>query len=235
MKREENKSRICVSISRKSVGDVLDVVKRVESVADVIEVRLDSLDKIELALLTEAINRPLLMTNRPTWEGGQFSGAEQLRLDSLLDAIQLNCQYVDLELLAPGESLDRVLQAKQKSASKLILSWHNFEKTPSGEQLSATMKKMADKGADIGKIVTMAHHWSDVLRVLSLQEEAAQMDFPLIAFCMGSIGVISRVATLQLGGYMTYCAADENESTAPGQLSITTLRHIYQQMAPDEH
>jgi 3-dehydroquinate dehydratase-1/3-dehydroquinate dehydratase/shikimate dehydrogenase len=83
-----------------------------------------------------------------------------------------------------------------------------------------------DKGAHIAKIVTMAHDFHDVLRVLSLQEEAARMDIPLIAFCMGQPGVISRVATVELGGYMTYCAVSESEATAPGQLSVAVLRQI---------
>ena len=72
----------------------------------------------------------------------------------------------------------------------------------------------------------MAHDYHDVLRVLNLQEEAARMDIPLIAFCMGRPGVISRVATVELGGYMTYCAAHEDEATAPGQLSVAVLRQI---------
>ncbi|MDP3694610.1 MAG: type I 3-dehydroquinate dehydratase, partial [Desulfocapsaceae bacterium] len=42
----------------------------------------------------------------------------------------------------------------------------------------------------------------------------------------GSPGVVSRVATVELGGYMTYCAVSEDEATAPGQLSIAVLRQI---------
>jgi 3-dehydroquinate dehydratase-1/3-dehydroquinate dehydratase/shikimate dehydrogenase len=85
--------------------------------------------------------------------------------------------------------------------------------------------------ASIGKIVTMAQTFQDVLRVLDLQAEAAEIGLPLIAFCMGPVGVISRVATLGLGGFMTYAAADGNLGTAPGQLTISSLRAIAKELA----
>ena len=86
---------------------------------------------------------------------------------------------------------------------------------------------MRDSGAHIGKIVTMAHDFRQALRILQLQEKAAQLDFPLISFAMGEAGRISRAATCALGGYMTYCAPDSGEATAPGQIRVSDLRTIY--------
>ena len=77
----------------------------------------------------------------------------------------------------------------------------------------------------------MAHNFQDVLRVFNLQTLAAEMGFPLITFCMGKAGVISRVATLTLGGYMTYAAPDGGAPTAPGQFALTPLRGILQGIA----
>lgn len=235
MKTDKHTPRVCVSIAAKSTREVLAAVKRIEADADVIEVRLDWLETIELSSLIKTIQKPLLFTNRPSWEGGNYSGDEQARISTLLAAMQLNCKYVDLELRAPVESHKQIMYGKEDSSTRTILSWHNFEMTPSAQELVATMREMADRGGDIGKIVTMAHDYHDVLRVLQLQEEAAKIDFPLIAFCMGRAGVISRLATLELGGYMTYCAADDDEATAPGQLSIHTLRDINRSLFANEH
>ena len=116
--------------------------------------------------------------------------------------------------------------ALHDSTTKLIVSWHNFKDTPMREELLGRMALMQDMGADIGKIITTAHSHRDVLRVLQLQEVAEQLDFPLITFCMGRPGVVSRVATCELGGYMTYCAVSGEEATAPGQLSVGALREI---------
>jgi len=151
-------------------------------------------------------------------------------MGALLEAVAENSGYVDLELLAPDDSHQRMRMALQESSTKLILSWHNFKNTPSREELVGRMALMQDMGADIGKIITTAQSHQDVLRVLQLQEVAEQLGFPLIAFCMGRLGVISRVATCDLGGYMTYCAVSDEEATAPGQLSVTVLREIYSLM-----
>lgn len=220
-------SRICVSIGREHIDDAVAVAESVASLADVLEIRLDCLKTPEIKPFLEKIDQPLLFTNRPQWEGGEFAGDEEQRLAYLLQAVSEEVAYVDLELLAPVDSQQNMRSALQDSTTQLILSWHNFTDTPSREELVGRMAMMQDNGADIGKIITTAHDHKDVLRVLQLQEVAAKLNFPLIAFCMGKPGVISRVATCGLGGYMTYCAVSKQEATAPGQLSVAAIREIY--------
>lgn len=225
--------RICVSIGREDIADAVAVTESIASLADVLEIRLDCLAAPDISPFVAAIEKPLLFTNRPQWEGGQFTGDEKQRLAILLEAVSQNCAYVDLELLSPAVSQQEMRSALQDSTTQLILSWHNFEDTPSREELVGRMAIMQDNGADIGKIITTAHSSDDVLRVLQLQEIATKLEFPLIAFCMGKPGVISRVATCGLGGYMTYCAVSETEVTAPGQLSVKGLRAIYSLMGDE--
>jgi 3-dehydroquinate dehydratase-1/3-dehydroquinate dehydratase/shikimate dehydrogenase len=83
-------------------------------------------------------------------------------------------------------------------------------------------------------LVTTAKDHHDVLSVLQLQVDAEELNLPLIAFCMGSAGVISRLATLKLGGYMTYCAPNEREATAPGQIPAGVMRSLMQSLFPGE-
>ncbi|AGF76817.1 3-dehydroquinate dehydratase [Desulfocapsa sulfexigens DSM 10523] len=220
-------SRICVSIGRSSIDDALAIADSVAAQADVLEIRLDFLHTPAVSPFVNTLRTPLLFTNRPDWEGGEFVGKEEQRIGPLLEAVTENCGYVDLELLAPDDSHQRMRMALQESRTKLILSWHNFKDTPTREELVGRMALMQDKGADIGKIITTAHSHRDVLRVLQLQEVAEQLGFPLIAFCMGRPGVVSRVATCELGGYMTYCSVSDDEATAPGQLSVGSLREIH--------
>lgn len=220
-------SRICVSIGRENIDDAVAVAESVASLADVLEIRLDCLRNPDIRPFIGKIKQPLLFTNRPQWEGGAFAGEEEQRLALLLQAVSEEVAYVDLELLAPADSQQNMRSALQDSNTQLILSWHNFTDTPSREELVGRMAMMQDNGADIGKIITTAHDHEDVLRVLQLQEVAAKLDFPLVTFCMGKPGVVSRVATCGLGGYMTYCAVNEQEATAPGQLSVTAMREIY--------
>jgi len=85
---------------------------------------------------------------------------------------------------------------------------------------------MIDSGADIGKIVTTAVSPEDALRILSLQEAAMAASFPLSAFAMGAHGAISRLATLYLGGFMTYAALSPEQATAPGQITVQNLHAL---------
>lgn len=218
---------VCVSVACENVTGALDMAKRSESQADVIEIRLDSLFQPEIEPFVKQLTKPLLFTNRPEWEGGSFKGPEAARIALLLQAIQQNCALVDLELkTAPelrGELLDVLLKHPQTG---LIVSWHDFSGTPSRAELGEILQQQMESGAHIGKIVTTANDHKDVLRILNLLAIAAENNFPLIAFCMGAIGKISRLATTKLGGYMTYAAPDGGKETAPGQVPVSVMREI---------
>lgn len=223
-KNEFSIGGICAAVAAPDVQSVIASARRVLNAVDVVEIRLDAMADINIQALVEAIHSPLLFTNRPLWEGGAFTGPEEDRILSLLDAASQNPSFIDVELKTEPHLRSRLLQEIEGSDTRLIISHHNFETTPNAESLSQTLRQQAESGAHIGKIVTMAHDHLDVLRVLNLQNEAQKMNFPLIAFCMGEAGRLSRVITLLLGGFMTYAALDENQATAPGQLSIKQLK-----------
>jgi 3-dehydroquinate dehydratase-1 len=217
---------ICISIADKNPEGVLASGRRVSSQADVIEIRLDYLDKPVISPFVEELELPLLFTCRPEWEGGEFSGSEVERADLLEEAIARGASYVDIELKSDEKIRQRIIEAARSNKVKSIVSWHHFKNTPSSQALESILQEQYRSGADIGKIVTMAQGFQDVLRVLDLQVLAAEMSFPLCAFCMGQAGMISRIATLELGGYMSYAAPDGGAVTAPGQLPASEMRSI---------
>lgn len=218
---------VCVSVASEKVTRAIDIAKQSERDADIIEIRLDSLSKPEIEPFVKKLAKPLLFTNRPEWEGGSFKGSEAARIALLLQAVNHDCALVDLELkTAPAlraELLDALLKHQQTG---LVISWHDFSGTPSTDELGEILLQQMESGAHVGKIVTTAIDYKDVLRVLNLQAIAAENNFPLIAFCMGSIGKISRLATTKLGGFMTYAAPDTGEETAPGQIPVSVLRKM---------
>ncbi|MGW8160708.1 MAG: type I 3-dehydroquinate dehydratase [Desulfobulbales bacterium] len=218
---------ICVSVAGTRTDQALAIARRAADQADVIEIRLDSLVQPEIEPFVEGLTKPLLFTNRPEWEGGSFTGTEAARIGVLLQAVQHDCGLVDLELKsAPalrGEMLDALIDHPKTG---LIISWHDFSGTPADDELAEILQQQMESGAHIGKIVTTANDYRDVLRILDLQLIAAENNFPLIAFCMGAIGRISRLATIKLGGYMTYAAPDDGEETAPGQIAVSVLRNM---------
>lgn len=219
--------RICVSLGEPGLSDALEWARKLAIQADVIEVRLDLLDEMAVDPFLKAIETPLLFTNRPEWEGGKYLGEEKDRLAPLLKAAQNGASYIDLELRAEQGSWSTLLDACSDTSTRIISSWHDFKTTASETELRTILQKMRDSGAQIGKIVTTAHSYRDVLKILRLLDISAEMDFPLIAFAMGEAGKISRAASPVLGGYMTYCSTDHGEQTAPGQIKITDMKEIY--------
>ena len=219
--------RLCVSIAAPTLAAALALARESEAGADVLEIRLDSFGEPAIAPFVSGLKKPLLFTNRPTWEGGACQDAEEKRIGLLSEAAASGAAYVDIELNSPAELQAALIKKARDKNCRTIVSWHDFQCTASSQALATIFQGMCRSGADIGKIVTTARCFQDVLRVLALQEEAAETGFPLIAFCMGRAGMISRVATTYLGGYMTYAAPDHGPATAPGQLPASALRRIF--------
>lgn len=220
---------ICVAISAPTMSGMLAAVKKGRKVADAIELRLDGLKDTKLATLIEAARpRKVVVTNRTAKEGGLFTGKEAERIDSLAEAMTLGADYIDIEWRTAVPLREKLVSKRGKT--KVIFSYHCFTHTPSRRSLLNILKAMHADGADIAKIVTMATLPDDNITLLSLLSWARQQGFPLIAFCLGEIGKISRLATLALGGYMTYASLASGQETAPGQISASTLRQITEQM-----
>ena len=221
---------VCVSIASEEIEQAIEIAKDSEMQADVLEIRLDRLSHAEVAPFVQNLAKPLLFTNRPVWEGGAFEGPEEERIDLLLQAIELDCALVDLELKTAPELRENMLAALQQKQTGLIISWHDFTGTPASGDLSDILRQQVESGAQIGKIVTTANDYKDVLRVLNLQAIAEKHNFPLIAFCMGPIGRISRLASIKLRGFMTYAAPDSGAETAPGQMQVSIIRDMLKRL-----
>jgi len=217
------KRNICVSIADGNLERALELAAGAAGQASVLEIRLDALDRPVVAPFIERLDVPLLFTCRPTWEGGGFAGTEEERFVLLEEAVRGGAAYVDVELRADEELRQKLIGLSRKHRAKVIVSWHDFKTTASSQALQTIFQALYRSGADIGKIVTTARNFQDVLRVLALQESAYEMGFPLCAFCMGQAGMVSRIATLELGGYMTYAAPDHGQITASGQLSLSKM------------
>lgn len=221
-----DKGLVCVAVAARDAHSVVSAVQPMLSMVDVVEVRLDAMETPQVRECCDLISLPLLFTCRPDWEGGEFRGSEEERIKPLLEAIELDADFIDCELNTDKTVRNSLLATMKQKKTRMIISSHDFSGTPPEERLQDILQEQMDSGAHIGKIVTVAHHPFDVLRVLNLQVEAAKRDFPLCAFCMGEIGRISRLVTLFFGGFMTYGALNETQATAPGQLSIPKMKQL---------
>lgn len=214
---------VCVSVAADDAAGIIAAVMPVVPLIDVVEIRLDGMKDPRIAPCVAGIPRPVLVTNRPVWEGGQYAGSEQDRIDLLCKGVQSGARFVDIEQRTSAHFREQVQNVARQHGSRVIISHHDFLCTPSLADLQETLRQMIASGADIGKIVTTASTAADAVRILALQQEALARHFPLSAFAMGPAGKISRLATLYLGGFMTYAAITAEQATAPGQLSVQDL------------
>jgi len=108
----------------------------------------------------------------------------------------------------------------QKTRTNLLVSWHDFKKTPNDSTLNRILNQMSKFSKNI-KIVTTARSTNDSSRVLSLYNVAK---LNLIAFAMGEYGKMSRVLCLFLGSPYTYVSL--GKAIAPGQFSLDEIKSI---------
>jgi len=218
--------KVCVSITHEKGEEALAAAQEMERFADVIEIRLDCLKEPKPESFLDHLEVPLLFTNRAAWEGGGWKGDEEERLAMLARSAQAGAAFVDVEVKTRERLRSPLIDTAHDHGCLVICSWHDFDATPAEPELLKILDQQRQSGADIGKIVTLARSPADVTRMLSLLPRAEEEGFPLIAFCMGTPGVISRVATLMLGGFMTYAAPDHSRRAAPGQIPVKDLRAI---------
>lgn len=232
----KNPTLICVPIMAESVDKMLvDMAKAKASGADLVEIRLDSLNDFspyrDLQALLTRCPLPSLVTYRPSWEGGQYDGDENERLDVLRLAMDLGANYIDVELQAARE-FNNSIHGKKPQKCKIIVSSHNYQSTPSVEDLGNLVAKIQATGADIVKIATTALDITDVARIFQI---TVHSQVPIIGLVMGERGLISRVLCAKFGGFLTFGTLESGIVSAPGQPTINDLLNLYnfRQLGPD--
>ena len=206
---------VCVSIGEKTFAAIDSVLKRV----DFAEIRLDltSIDSDEIRLLF-ACGKPLIATCRQ----GVYGRNE--RLERLATAIRAGAAFVDVETEADDDFRATLAALAKQHGCQIIISFHDFEKTPPVSELAETVERCRAQGADIVKLVTTASTAADSANVLSLY--SLFPDLSLIAFAMGAKGLITRVACLSLGAPYTYAAISDEQTVANGQISLVRMKNI---------
>ncbi|MDO4575104.1 MAG: type I 3-dehydroquinate dehydratase [Planctomycetia bacterium] len=210
---------ICVSIARKRHRFVLAEHKHLgEAGVKLVEIRLDYLQtRMDIRRLMANRPTPIIATIRRECDGGLYKGAENARLMLLRSVIAEGVDYIDLEDGVAG-SIPRY------GSTKRIVSYHNFSETP--ENLDEIFERMAKQDPDVIKIATKANTPEDNLRMLELVEKKKDV-LPLVGFCMGDMGIPSRILCPAYGSPFTFACVDEQSVVAPGQIPYQTLRDLY--------
>lgn len=180
-----------------------------------------------LGAIRADIGVPMLFTIRTAGEGGEADiTAEDYFFINRMVADSGMADLIDIEAFtAEGTDLiSEFVKYAHAAGQKVILSNHDFEKTPAVADMAEKYRAMMELGGDIIKLAVMPHSEDDVAALL----EAASLindeypDQPLIAISMGELGMSSRICAGQFGSVITFAAG--KDASAPGQIDAVTLQ-----------
>jgi 3-dehydroquinate dehydratase/shikimate dehydrogenase len=230
--------KICLAIPILTV-DLVENKKLISSALntspDLIELRFDylkdinSLDENLLIGLFKLINTniPIITTFRDYKEGGRTSVPEYKKAEIIHQL--LNCQpdFLDVEMQSDHELLRKIINIAEQNETNLIFSYHNFTRTPHLEKILdkiQTFQKSYPTSKDsILKLIFKAQKFEDNFIPFELCKQLEKEN--IISFCMGEIGLLSRLFSVKFGSLWTY--GSFAEKTAPGQIKIEKIRKIY--------
>lgn len=176
-------------------------------------------------------NNPYLFTFRSTSQGGHLTipVEEYIALNKAIieaEAVDL----VDIETWIGDPAVLELIECAKQHNVKTVISYHNFAGTPSVEWMVNLLTHMADLGADIPKIATMANSAQDALKLLAATEEMSRIhsDKPLLTMAMGREGSITRLVGELFGSAITFCSLEE--ASAPGQVQVMQAIRIMDEL-----
>ena len=186
---------------------------------DAVEVRVDALPHLSIASrgrrASGASNSHCASPGRRRREADHEE--EQLALyRGLVPAVAA----VDIEVRATKRLLP-VLETVRSEKKALIISFHDFESTPSLARLRALSARARSEGADIVKIAAKTETPAEVARLLVLLQEAPG---PLAVMGMGALGRASRLLFAKAGSALNYGWLDRSQ--VPGQWSAKEFREL---------
>lgn len=218
-----------------STGDLADAAtETARDHADAVEFRLDladdplaALDDYDSAFEHGPDALPLLVTYRPEWEGGAFTGEEATRLDGLVEAAAHDAVgAVDLELeTLRSERGAETTDAVREHDAAVVASVHDFERTPASSTLRRLLHEAASLG-DVGKLAVTAETGADALRLLEATHAATAWGDRVATMAMGAAGSHTRAVAPVYGSRIGYAPVDPADATAPGQYDLATLRTL---------
>ncbi|HBC26691.1 MAG TPA: type I 3-dehydroquinate dehydratase [Ruminococcaceae bacterium] len=231
--------KICVPIVADTKEGILaDASSIVSSRADVVEWRADwfesarDIEKIKDVLepLSSVFNRiPLLFTLRTAREGGKIDLNPEAYLEINKAVVATGrVDLIDVEMLAEETTAKKILESAHAAGVKVIGSSHQFDGTPSREEIIGRLRKMQAMGADISKIAVMPQNETDVIRLLEataiMHKKYAEK--PIAAISMAKLGVVSRITGEIFGSALTFGTV--KKESAPGQIDSAMLCRMMQ-------
>lgn len=226
--------KVAVPITGKSLEEIAEQAQIIaQQKPDMVEWRIDFFkdvkDKLKLQAGAQKLRKilgetALLVTFRTQAEGGELALDDDDYFKLIHEVIQEKIgDAVDLERYHDEGKIKKLVDVAHENEIIIIMSNHDFEKTPSKQEIIERLSSMVALGADIAKIAVMPNSNGDVLTLLQATKEAAdKLSKPLITMSMGNLGKVSRISGEVFGSALTF--ASVTQASAPGQIELAHLR-----------
>jgi 3-dehydroquinate dehydratase / shikimate dehydrogenase len=218
------RDRLCAVVAAPTAREALEDLDRARRSARTVELRLDWLrtDRERRKFLSALARRSkrgtaFIATCRRILGGGRLAGGAEAELYWLTQAREAGCEWCDLEIETLRELPGRSARC-YPLPRKILLSFHDFERTP---RLPPTLEHAKKGQADAYKIAARSVRLSDSLRLLRL----ARASRDLVAVPMGEVGLPARLLALREGSALAY--APVGRATAPGQVGLEEFKRLY--------
>ena len=241
----EGKPKVCVPIVESHDEAILNKLKEFNELeVDMIELRIDfamsrsfyvgenihqedALRNLFLNIAALQIQKPVILTIRTAAEGGEVEIDPKDYFNVYKLAVEANAfDIYDVEL-ALGTNMAIELRTLIHDAGKyMLMSSHNFDRTPEVDSLMQKFRSMDSLEADIMKVAVMPEDYQDLLNLLSFTVQAKHeyAQKPIVTMSMSSIGLTSRLVGEQFGSAITF--ASVGKASAPGQIDYQELNQM---------
>ncbi|EXG88743.1 catabolic 3-dehydroquinate dehydratase [Acinetobacter baumannii 1062314] len=177
-------------------------------------------------------NKLMIATIRTKNEGGQLEISDA-DYGKTYQAYLKNpfMDWLDVEMFRDQKVVSEIVQKAHQKKVLVVMSNHDFQKTPNQDEIEKRLLKQDQMGADVLKIAVMPKSKQDVFTLMNATLKVSQKTTkPLLTMSMGQLGTISRVATANMGG--SYSFGMIGQASAPGQIDVTKLKQILQTVQP---
>ncbi|MBY9018155.1 MAG: type I 3-dehydroquinate dehydratase [Candidatus Lokiarchaeota archaeon] len=242
---KSNSINICLAIPVNSDNykDLELVIREgIGSGSNFIEFRFDYLKNEELITLNFLRNLKKLIpatissifTLRHHSEGGKLKINEYKREKIIQRFIEAKPDFIDIEMNSSKDLLKKIKDIFDNYNIKLIFSYHDFIKTPDFNHSKSIVDKFEHLLLDelnfnietinnsVYKLVFTAQEFRNNFIPIKICKFYSKLNRKIISFCMGDLGIISRIYCLHNGAFLTY--GSFMEETAPGQISSKDIK-----------
>jgi 3-dehydroquinate dehydratase type I len=222
----DSSNRYCLPIQQQSLADVRSIIVTNSERYRFFELWIDLIEDLNFRELEDFIDenqgRLVVLFRRPNLDEIQLNREDR---DRIIEFVADKDVYLDLDIATQDEDLEKVLALRKPF--KTILSYHNYNYTPSDDEIERILERMDHARAHINKISTFCRTEYDALRLLKWCLDLRKEGKSYIMLGMGEHGAITRVFGSLWGNALVFAPNSDAQASAPGQLNYDSHEKIF--------